>query len=86
MVTDEKGRYSNSSESDVYLVRGRPTFMGGLLRHLDARHYQNWKSLTRALVTGEPQTSLGSGSYTDFYADQLTQLLGKRVGVEAEAS
>jgi len=72
---DEKGRYSNSSESDLYLVRGRPTYIGGLLRHLDARHYKNWKSLTRALVTGEPQTSLGSGSYTDFYADQLTQQL-----------
>jgi hypothetical protein len=72
---DPDGRYCNTSASDLYLVRKRPTYIGGLLQHLDTRHYQNWRSLTRALVTGEPQSTLGTGSYADFYADEFTQEL-----------
>jgi hypothetical protein len=72
---DAGGRYSNSAESDLYLVRGKPTYIGGLLKHLDARHYQNWRLLTRALVTGEPQSTLGTESYAGFYADACAQEL-----------
>jgi len=32
---DSKGRYANASESDCYLVRGKPSYIGGLLRHLE---------------------------------------------------
>ena len=48
---DSKGRYANTPESDCYLVRGKPTYIGGLLRHLDKRHYENWDRLCRALIT-----------------------------------
>jgi hypothetical protein len=72
---DEAGRYGNTSESDRYLVRHRPTYIGGLLKHLSARHYNNWTLLTRALTTGDPQSTLGTDSYTGLYADGGAQEL-----------
>ena len=69
------GRYCNTAESDLYLVRNKPTYIGGLLRHLNARHYKNWDCLARALATGEPQSALGTGSYLGLYADEYSQEL-----------
>ena len=69
------GRYCNTPESDLYLVRDKPTYIGGLLRHLNARHYKNWDFLARALTTGEPQSVLGTGSYLGLYADECSQEL-----------
>ena len=40
----------------LYLDRRKPTYLGGLLEHLNARHYQNWGLLTQALRTGMPQS------------------------------
>jgi hypothetical protein len=65
--------YFNAPESDLYLVRDKRTYIGDLLKHLDARHYKNWDLLTRALRTGEPQSNLGMGSYRRFYADDRAQ-------------
>jgi O-methyltransferase domain/Dimerisation domain len=72
---DVEGRYSNAPDSDRYLVRGRSSYLGDLFRHLNARHYQNWGLLTRALVSGEPQSALGSGRYDGFYANKPVQEL-----------
>jgi SAM-dependent methyltransferase len=72
---DSKGRYANTSESDCYLVRGKPAYIGGLLRHLDERHYENWDRLCRALITGEPQSALGTKDYSGFYAVERMQQL-----------
>jgi hypothetical protein len=66
---DETDRYRNTKEGDRYLVRERPNYIGGLLKHLSARHYSNWNLLPRALATGEPQSTLGAGSYSGLYAD-----------------
>ena len=65
--------YSNSSEAAAYLVSGTSSYIGDLIKHLNARHYQNWNLLTRALLTGEPQSTLGAGSYAAFYADNSAQ-------------
>lgn len=72
---DAAGRYFNVPESDRYLVRDKANYLGGLLKHLDTRHYQNWTRLVRALVTGEPQTALGTDSYAGFFADARKQEL-----------
>jgi hypothetical protein len=72
---DAEGHYSNTPESDLYLVEGKPTYIGAHLKHLNARHYQNWAMLTRALVSGEPQSTLGKGNYNTLYADETQQEL-----------
>jgi SAM-dependent methyltransferase len=73
---DTDGRCSNQPDTDRYLDRHKPTYLGGLLEHLNARHYQNWGLLTRALRTGMPQSgALATGSYPALYADRGTQEL-----------
>ena len=59
---DADGRYGNDSEFDCYLDRHKPTYLGGLMEHLNARHFQNWGLLTQALRTGAPQSG-GVGTY-----------------------
>src|SRR5262245_194706 len=73
---DPDGRYANGPDVDLYLDRRKPVYIGGLLEHLNARHYQNWNSLTQALRTGAPQSgALATGSYPALYANAATQEL-----------
>ena len=60
------------SEFDLYLDRRKPTYLGGLLEHLNARHYQNWSLLTAALRTGAPPSG-GVGTYKALHDDHPMQ-------------
>ncbi|MDB5927846.1 MAG: methyltransferase [Betaproteobacteria bacterium] len=71
LTRHEDGRYSNTIETDLYLDRNKPTYVGGLLEGFNTRHYGNWGSLTTALRTGKPQSGTrGTGNYPALYADQ----------------
>jgi O-methyltransferase domain/Dimerisation domain len=71
---DTNGRYSNRPDTALHLDRRKPTYLGGLLEHLSARHYLNWSQLTEALRTGMPQSgALATGSYPALYADTTAQ-------------
>jgi hypothetical protein len=66
----EDGRYGNTPESDRYLDRRKPAYIGGMLERLNAREYGIWASMTAALRTGEPQTGkVAAGGYAALYAD-----------------
>jgi hypothetical protein len=67
------GRYCNTAETDLYLDRNKPTYVGDLLDGFSTRHYGNWGSLTAALRTGKPQSgSRGTGNYPALYTDEAT--------------
>jgi len=59
---DAQGRYWNDPEFDRYLDRRKPAYLGGLLEHLNVRHYHNWGLLTQVLRTGAPPSD-GVGNY-----------------------
>jgi Dimerisation domain len=67
------GRYANAPDAATYLDRNQPLYVGALLQHMNARHYQNWSGLTQALRTGTPQSILGNGSYPALYDDTATR-------------
>ncbi len=69
---DADARYGNDPEFDLYLDRRKPTYLGGLLEHLNARHYQNWSLLTAALRTGTPPSG-GVGTYKALHDDHPMQ-------------
>jgi hypothetical protein len=56
LARDADGRYANVPDADLYLDRNKPTYVGGLLEHLNAREYGVWQALTAALRSGEAQT------------------------------
>jgi hypothetical protein len=67
---DAQGRYGNQPDTDQFLDRRKPTYVGALLEHLNARHFRNWSLLTQALRTGAPQSgALADGSYPALYSD-----------------
>ncbi|MFZ3325427.1 MAG: methyltransferase [Methylocella sp.] len=65
------GRYCNTAETDLFLDRGKPTYVGGLLEMANSRLYPNWGLLTEALKTGRNQTEAkGAGDvFAALYAD-----------------
>ena len=58
LVRRPDGRYANSAETDLYLDRNKPTYVGGVLESSITRHYDVWGALTAALRTGKPQSDL----------------------------
>jgi hypothetical protein len=66
----QNGRYANSAETDLYLDRNKPTYVGGVLESAISRTYVTWGALTAALRTGQPQSDLSMVSnFGTLYAD-----------------
>lgn len=82
---DAQGRYSNTDETDAFLDRAKPSYVGGILEMANARLYPFWGSLTEALRTGRPQNEAKSGGdpFETLYADagQLERFLGAMTAV-----
>ncbi len=62
MLERKAGRYSNTPETDAFLDRNKPGYLGGILEMSSKRLYASWGSLTDALRTGEPQNEAKSGA------------------------
>jgi len=71
MLERDGHQYSNTPETDLFLDRAKPSYVGGLLEMANARLYPFWGSLTEALRTGKPQNEAKSGEnfFTALYAD-----------------
>jgi Dimerisation domain len=55
LLERQDGIYSNTKETDLFLDRGKPSYVGGFLEMANARLYQFWGSLTEGLKTGQNQ-------------------------------
>ncbi len=90
MLDREAGRYSNTPATDLFLDRGKPSYLGGLLEMASARLYPFWGRLTDALRTGEPQNEAREGGdfFGALYADpeRLRQFLHAMTGLSAGAA
>jgi precorrin-6B methylase 2 len=79
------GVYANAPDSDFYLDRGKPTYLGGILEMANARLYGFWGALTEALRTGRPQNEArgGGDAFAAIYADpgRLAAFLGAMTGI-----
>jgi len=87
----ENGIYSNTADTDLFLDRAKPSYVGGILEMANARLYGFWGSLTEALRTGEVQNeSKGGGEdmFAALYADpdQLRGFLSAMSGLSAGAA
>ena len=79
-------RYANTPETDFFLDRGKPSYVGGLLEMSNARLYGFWGGLTEALRTGHPQNEAKHGTddlFDTLYADpdRLRNFLGAMTGI-----
>jgi len=69
------GRYSNTSSTDAFLDKRKPSYVGGILEMANRRLYSFWGNLTIALRTGELQNEAkggGSNFFAALYAEPET--------------
>jgi hypothetical protein len=83
--------YANTPETDLFLDRNKPTYVGGLLEMMNARLYRFWADLTEGLRTGKPQNESkvgGGGLFDVLYADpdRLRIFLAGMTGVSLGAA
>jgi hypothetical protein len=91
MLEREGGLYRNTAETNLFLVRGRPSYIGGMLEMANERLYPFWGSLTEGLRTGLPQNEIkcgGAGLFDSIYGDpeRLRLFLGAMTGLSMGAS
>jgi hypothetical protein len=87
---DNAGRYANTPETDAFLDRTKPAYIGGMLEMAGARLYPFWGSLTEALRSGRPQNEARSGGnfFEALYADpaRLENFLSAMTGLSHGAA
>ena len=71
MLQRQSGRYANTPETDLFLDRSKPSYVGGILEMANSRLYPFWGSLTEGLRTGIPQSEAKTGGnfYEVLYRD-----------------
>ena len=84
-------RYANTPETDLFLDRHKPSYVGGILEMANHRLYPFWGHLTEALRTGLPQNELksgGPGIFETLYADpaRLREFLAAMTGISHGAN
>ena len=90
-LTREGDRYANSPETDLFLDRKKPSYVGGILEMANHRLYPFWGHLTEALRTGLPQNEAkdgGAGVFEALYAEpaRLEQFLQAMTGISHGAN
>jgi hypothetical protein len=85
MLEREGDDYRNTPETEVFLDRAKPSYVGGLLEMANDRLYPHWGSLTEGLRTGQPQNEVKTGGnfFEVLYQDpqQLGQFLRAMTGM-----
>lgn len=91
MLTREGDLYANTPETDLFLDRKKPSYLGGMLEMANHRLYSFWGHLTEGLRTGLPQNELksgGPGLFETLYADpaRLREFLAAMSGLSRNAN
>ena len=84
------GLYSNTPETDFYLDKAKPSYIGEFLAMANDRLYRFWGSLTEGLKTGLPQNEAKEGKnfFDVLYANpaKLASFMQSMTGISLGAS
>jgi len=80
--------YANTRDTQVFLDKASPHYIGGILEMANARLYKFWNDLTPALQTGKPQNEIkhtGTNVFEALYADpvKLEGFMNAMTGISA---
>jgi O-methyltransferase domain/Dimerisation domain len=87
MLERRAGKYRNTPQTDLFLDRNKPTYVGGMLEMANERLFGFWNSLTEGLRTGVPQNEAkrGGNMFEAIYGDpqKLRGFLQAMTGLSA---
>ena len=74
LLERKDGKYRNTSSTDFFLDKHKPSYVGGILEMANSRLYHHWRDLTTALRTGKQQNEAkgdasGESPFVALYAD-----------------
>lgn len=81
--------YSNTAETNLFLDRNKPTYVGGILEMCNARLYSDWAQLTDSLRTGKSQNEKRDvDTFAKLYATpaKLREFLSAMTGISLPAA
>jgi len=70
----ETARYSNTADTNLFLDKNKPSYIGGILEMANNRLYPFWQNLEAGLITGLPQNETQNGQkpfFETLYADEV---------------
>jgi O-methyltransferase/methyltransferase family protein len=91
MLKREEDVYQNTPDTEQFLVKGKASYIGGMLEMANERLYPFWGSLTEGLRTGLPQNEIktgGAGLFEAIYGnpERLRLFLGAMTGLSLGAA
>lgn len=90
MLDRHDGLYANTPETDFFLDKAKPSYIGGFLAMMNDRLYGFWGSLTEGLKTGLPQNEAKDGKniFDVLYSDpaKLANFMQAMTGVSMGTS
>jgi hypothetical protein len=87
----EKSVYSNTPETDFFLDKNKPSYVGGILEMCNNRLYRFWGDLEEGLLTGMPQNEVKNSSsgnqFDDIYSnpETLAEFMKAMAGIQMGA-
>jgi hypothetical protein len=82
----ETAQYSNHNDTNFFLDKNKPSYIGGIMEMMNNRLYNFWGSLEDGLLTGLPQNEAKNGGdmfevlYSD--ADRLKEFIHAMNGIQ----
>lgn len=83
----ETAVYRNTEDTDLFLDKNKPSYVGGILEMCNNRLYPFWNDLEEGLKTGLPQNETKNGGkpvFEEVYADpeKLREFIGAMGGIQ----
>jgi ubiquinone/menaquinone biosynthesis C-methylase UbiE len=75
LAKDAQGRYSLTPESETFLVKGKPGFLGGLFHHSAAEILPKWMQLNEVVLTGQPVMAANEENEGSAFFTQLVEAI-----------
>jgi precorrin-6B methylase 2 len=83
----ETSVYRNAEDTDLFLDKNKPSYIGGILEMANNRLYPYWQNLEEGLITGMPQNESRDGEKPFFEAlyannEKLVEFIGAMSGAQ----
>ena len=75
LTKDAGGRYATTPESSTFLVKSKPSFLGGLMEHTSTQLIPGWLALNNIVRTGKPEHGVNEENTGSEFFQQFVEAI-----------